>query len=212
MTTRGVHTGSVRATESADTRRQMLCWVLAINTTMFGVGLTGGWLACSVALMGDALDMMSDASVCAITLFALNRSRRTRAGVALLKGVSMAVLGLLVIAGSVRNASLGTVPDAQLMGVLAALALAANVACLLLLVRHRGDDINMRSAWLCSRNDCFASFSVLSAAMLVQSFGVAWPDLVVGLAIALLFMHSAHEVINTAWREWRTAPRGQAYG
>jgi len=181
----------------------VLVVVLVINLAMFFVEFVSGWLARSTALLGDSLDMLGDASVYAVTLYALHRSERTRAGVALLKGAAMALLGLVVITEAIRKSVLGIVPDAGLMGVVGFMALAANTTCFAMLYRHRSDDLNMRSTWLCSRNDLIANTSVLGAAALVMLTGTLWPDVLVGVGIALLFLHSARQVLTEAWRDWR---------
>lgn len=181
----------------------VLVVVLVVNLTMFFVEFVSGWLARSTALLGDSLDMLGDASIYAVTLYALHRSERARAGVALLKGAAMALLGLLVIVEAVRKTMLGIVPDAGWMGVVGMIALAANTLCFAMLYRHRSDDLNMRSTWLCSRNDLIANGSVLGAAALVTLTGTLWPDVLVGVGIALLFLHSARQVLREAWRGWR---------
>jgi len=182
---------------------RVLYLVLAVNAVMFFVEFVSGWLASSTALLGDSLDMLGDASVYAATLYALHRSERTRAGVALLKGAAMALLGLVVIAEAVRKSVFGLAPDAGWMGVVGFVALAANTICFAMLYRHRSDDLNMRSTWLCSRNDLIANSSVIGAAGLVVLTGTLWPDVLVGVGIALLFLHSAHQVLTEAWRDWR---------
>jgi cation diffusion facilitator family transporter len=177
--------------------------VLAINGLMFFVEFTAGWLASSTALLGDSLDMFGDASVYALTLFVLDKSRHARAGAALAKGGFMLLFGVVVIADAARKMVLQEVPEADWMGIVGALALLANGICFALLYRHRSDDINMRSTWLCSRNDLFANSSVIIAGGLVALTGTLWPDTVVGLGIAALFLHSAWQVIRDALREMR---------
>lgn len=183
---------------------RVLYIVLAINATMFLVEFVSGWLANSTALLGDSLDMFGDASVYALTLYALHRSARTRAGAALLKGGFMLLFGLVVIVEAIRKSLLGVVPEAGFMGIVGAIALVANSLCFMLLYRHRSDDLNMSSTWLCSRNDLVANTSVLAAAVLVAFTGTLWPDVAVGLAIAALFLHSAWQVLTQAWQEWRS--------
>jgi len=187
------------------TQSRVLYIVLAINAAMFVVEFIAGWIANSTALLGDSLDMFGDASVYAITLFVLHRSSRARAGAALLKGGIMLLFGLLVVAEALRRLLLQEVPSANWMGTVGALALVANAFCFALLYRHRADDLNMRSTWLCSRNDLLANASVLVAAGLVALTGSLWPDTLVGLAIAILFLHSARQVIRDAWQEWRAS-------
>jgi cation diffusion facilitator family transporter len=189
---------------------RVLYAVLAINAVMFVVEFVSGWLASSTALLGDSLDMLGDASVYAVTLYALAASERTRAGVAMFKALAMVLFGLVVIVEAVRKALLGIVPDFTLMAVVGSAALLANTVCFGLLWRHRGDDLNMRSTWLCSRNDLVANLSVVGAAGLVAVTGTFWPDLIVGVAIALLFLHSARQVLREALAQWRANPRGSA--
>jgi len=186
-----------------DDQSRVLYLVLAVNATMFLVEFVAGWIAGSTALLGDSLDMFGDASVYAITLFVLNRGPRARAGAALLKGAFMLLFGLVVIAEALRRLWLQEVPAAGWMGTVGALALLANAVCFALLYRHRSDDLNMRSTWLCSRNDLFANTSVIAAAVLVALTGSLWPDVLVGLAIAALFLHSAWQVIREALRDWK---------
>lgn len=190
---------------------RVLYIVLAINATMFLFEFTAGWIVGSTALLGDSLDMFGDASVYAVTLYALHRSAGTRAWAVLFKGLFMLMFGIIVIGDAVRKSVLGVVPEAEWMGVVALIALAANTVCFLLLYSHRSDDLNMSSTWLCSRNDLVANTSVIAAAVLVGLTGTFWPDVVVGLAIAVLFLHSAWRVLTDGWKEWRLqrSPRVQ---
>lgn len=182
---------------------RVLYIALAVNAVMFVVEFTAGWIASSTALLGDSLDMFGDASVYALTLFVLHRSARARAGAALFKGVFMFLFGVLVVADALRKMVLQEIPEADWMGIVGVLALIANGYCFALLYHHRSDDLNMRSTWLCSRNDLLANSSVTVAAILVALTTSPWPDIVVGMAIAALFLHSASQVIGEAWSEWR---------
>ena len=175
-----------------------LKWVLAINSVMFGVEFGVGMAAGSVALMADSLDMLGDALVYALSLYAVSRGVRWKAGAAMVKGLVMAAFGVFVLAQLAYRINHAMPPDTALMGAIGALALAANLICLRLLTRHRDEDINMRSVWLCSRNDIIANVSVLVAAGLVTVTHQAWPDWVVGLGIAALFLHSAWRVLGQA--------------
>lgn len=195
-----------KAGELAQLRAQqgrVLYIVLGINAVMFLFEFISGWLANSTALLGDSLDMFGDASVYALTLYTLHRSSRARAGAALAKGAFMLLFGLVVIGDAVRKSLLGVVPEANWMGAVGLIALAANTVCFILLYSHRSDDLNMRSTWLCSRNDLVANSSVIVAAVLVAVTGTLWPDVIVGLAIAGLFLHSAWQVLTEAWAQWR---------
>lgn len=181
---------------------KVLYIVLAINAVMFIVEFGSGWLVRSTALLGDSLDMFGDASVYALTLFVLHRSNRARAKSAAVKGVFMLLFGVTVIVDATYKAIAGVMPDASWMGAIALLALLANAVCFLLLRRHRSDDLNMRSTWICSRNDLIANSSVIGAAVLVAATGSYWPDVIVGFAIACLFIYSAWQVLTEARLAW----------
>lgn len=189
---------------------RVLYIVLAVNAAMFLVEFIAGWIVNSTALLADSLDMFGDASVYALTLFVLHRSARARAGAALFKGGFMLLFGMLVVADALRKLLMQEIPSADWMGTVGTLALLANGFCFALLYRHRSDDLNMRSTWLCSRNDLLANSSVIAAAGLVALTNSLWPDVLVGLAIAALFLHSARQVLREAWGEWRAnAPQPQ---
>jgi len=196
------------STSAARSQGATLKVVLGINAAMFVVELTAGLLAGSSALLADSLDMFGDALVYGFSLYAVGRSMRLRAVAALLKGAIMAVFGVAVLVHTLVQASLGGLPAAPAMGAVGTLALAANLICLWLLTRHRSDDINMRSVWLCSRNDVAANAGVLVAAAAVWLLQSPWPDLLVGLAIAGLFLRSAGEVLLSALHQIRR-PTGE---
>lgn len=173
--------------------------VLGVNASMFIVELVAGLLGNSTALLADSLDMLGDASVYALSLFVLARSARWRAGAALVKGGFMLIFGLGVIGEVVWRIWHPVLPDAGTMGAVGTIAFAANLVCFTLLYRHRGDNLNMRSTWLCARNDVFANVAVLLAAGVSWFSTSRWPDLVVGSGIALLFLSSALSVIGEGW-------------
>ena len=177
--------------------------VLGINGGMFGLELIIGLLAGSTALLADSLDMLGDALVYGFSLYVVGRGPRWRAGAALMKGVIMAGFGLMVLSQAGYHLVSPDVPNFRLMGLAGALALAANLTCLMLLTRHRYDDLNMRSTWLCSRNDIIANLGVLVAAAAVLATGSMWPDLAVGLLITVVFMRTAIYVIRQALPELR---------
>lgn len=172
--------------------------VLAINAIMFVVEFGAGWFSHSSALMADSLDMFGDASVYAFSLFALSRGAVWRARAGMMKGLIMAAFGLVVLGQVAYRVYIGVIPVAETMGTIGTLALMANLVCLWLLYSRRADDINMRSTWLCSRNDIIANSGVLVASALVAYFGSIIPDVVVGTGIAALFLKSAFEVITEA--------------
>jgi cation diffusion facilitator family transporter len=184
-----------------ESQSRILWLVLGINSGMFALEVTLGFWAGSTALLADSLDMLGDSLVYGFSLFVVARSARWRAGAALLKGIIMAGFGLMVLSQAGYHFISSEVPDFWLMGIVGVLALAANTTCLLLLTRHRNDDLNMRSTWICSRNDIIANVGILVAAALVLATGSMWPDLVLGLMIAAIFMRSAVYVVRMAVRE-----------
>jgi Co/Zn/Cd efflux system component len=184
--------------------------VLAINTILFLVEFGAGLVASSTSLMADSLDSLGDALVYAVSLYVLARSDQWRAGAAMLKGVIMLSFGIAVTIALLGKILSPVVPVAEMIGGFGLFALACNATCLYLLTRHRSDDLNMESVWLCSRNDIVANVGVLMAGAGVALTGSMWPDLVVGAIIAILFLKSALYVISKAWREIRANPKEQA--
>lgn len=148
--------------------------------------------------MADALDMFGDALVYGMSLYVLTKSQQQQAKVALAKGGFMLFFGLFVLGDAVYKAFHPIMPDVQTMGIIGALALLANLVCFYLLYTHKEDNLNMSSTWLCSRNDLFANVGVLIAAAISYLFISKWPDIVMGTAIALLFLKSSWYVINEA--------------
>jgi len=181
--------------------------VLLLNALMFAVELSAGLIARSSALLADSLDMLGDALVYGFSLYVVTLSLRWKAAAALAKGLVMAAFGLFVVAEALHKVTLPVVPQAEAMGAIGLLALAVNGLCFALLWRHRGEDLNMRSVWLCSRNDIVANIAVLAAAGAVAWSGSRWPDIAVGLMIASLFLHSAYGVLTEAVRQLRARPR-----
>jgi len=184
-------------------QRNILIWVLLINAGMFVVEASAGWVAQSSALLADSLDMLGDSLVYSFSLFAISRGPRWAARSALLKGGIMAIFGLFVLGEVIHKLLWPVVPVAETIGIIGVLALLANLTCLLLLTRHRSDDINMHSVWLCSRNDIIANAGVLAAAAGVALTQHGWPDIAVGLLIASLFLHSAIQVLGRALQQLR---------
>lgn len=177
--------------------------VLAINVVLFLVELTAGIVASSTALMADSLDSLGDALVYVFSLYVLFKSERWRAGAALLKGLIMLGFGLAVAAALAARLLAPVLPEAPLIGGFGLFALACNFTCLMLLTRHRSDDINMESVWLCSRNDIIANVGVILAGIGVAATGSMWPDLAIGAVIAVIFLRSAVYVLSQALRELR---------
>ncbi|HXV84721.1 MAG TPA: cation diffusion facilitator family transporter [Candidatus Binatia bacterium] len=183
--------------------KKVLTSVLVINALLFVVEAAAGLLANSTALLADSLDMLGDSLVYGFSLYVLWRSAAWKARAALLKGMIMAVFGMGVLMQAVHKLIVGTMPVAETMGAIGLLVLLGNGVCFLLLFRHRSDDLNMRSTWLCSRNDIIANISVLVAAAGVKVFDASWPDILVGAAISVLFLRSAFAVICESFRELR---------
>ena len=180
---------------------RVLAIVLAVNFIMFCVEFGGGLLSGSTALLADSLDMLGDSLVYGFSLFVLHRSSAWRARAALAKGGIMAAFGVGVLLEVAFRLRAGVPPMVPAMAAVGTLALVANAFCFSLLWRHRADDINLRSTWLCSRNDLIANGAVLVAAVLVAWSGSLWPDLIVGAGIAVLFMGTANSVLRESLTE-----------
>lgn len=178
--------------------------VLLINVLMFFVEFISGILAKSSALTADSLDMLGDAIVYGFSLYVLYRSDRWKAKAAFLKGVIIVGFALYVLFDTTLKVLNPTVPIAETMGIIGGIALLANVSCLLLLLRHRNDDINMKSTFICSRNDIISNVGVLSAALLVQVTNSKWPDIVIGYVIAVLFFRSAWPILKESIEQLKT--------
>ena len=186
---------------------RVLVTVLAINAVMFVVEAAGGVIARSTALLADSLDMFGDASVYALSLWVLHRGPVWRARAALVKGALMGLFGAGVLVEAALKLSHGASPEPYTMSAIGFVALGANLVCLVLLYRHRTDDLNLRSTWLCSRNDIIANTGVILAAIAVGLIGSGWPDLLVGALIAALFLRSAATVLREAATELKRSPR-----
>lgn len=186
-------------------QRHVLIVVMAINFVMFVAEFGGGVVARSSALMADSVDMLGDAVVYALSLYALSRGPRWEAGAALAKGGIILVFGIAVIVEIVDKIVNGVPPSSTLMLAFGSAALVANLSCLALLWRFRSENVNMSSTFECSRNDVVSNVGVLVAAGLVAMTGTAWPDITVGGIIALIFLRSAWRVLSEAWPAWRNA-------
>lgn len=183
--------------------RRALWIALVINAAMFGVELTAGLHANSVSLLADAVDFFGDAANYAVTLIVLAMLPVWRSRAAMIKGVSMGSYGLYVLGQAGWNALSGTVPEATTMGIIGLLALTANVSVAALLYAFREGDANMRSVWLCSRNDAIGNLAVMGAAFGVFGTDSAWPDLLVAVVMGGLALSSSWTVILHANRELR---------
>jgi cation diffusion facilitator family transporter len=182
-------------------RHSRVLWiVLAINAVMFLVEGLAGLFAHSTSLLADALDMLGDTLVYGFSLFVVGRSLRWQAAAAVVKAAFMLVFGLGVLAEAGYKILNPVIPGVATMGTIGGLALAANAICFTLLYRHRADNLNLRSTWLCSRNDVIANVAVLVAAGATYLLASRWPDIIVGCIIAALFLRSAFSVLRDATR------------
>ena len=188
----------------ADPRWRRALWIaLAVNAGMFALEIAAGVAAGSASLQADALDFLGDAANYAISLGVAGMALAWRARAALLKGLSLAVLAAWVIATTVWHAIAGTLPSAETMGAVGVLALVANAGVALMLYRYRGGDANMRSVWICSRNDAIGNAAVVLAAAGVFGTGTAWPDLVVAAIMAALGISGGWQIVRQAAAELR---------
>jgi Co/Zn/Cd efflux system component len=189
----------------ADQRRVLLI-VAGLNGAMFLAGFAASLIAGSAALMADSVDMLADATVYGLSVFAIDKSERWKAGAASAKGLFMLALGVAVIVQIGTRLSTGVPPVTAIMLVMASLALVVNLLSVVLIWRFRAADMNVASTWECSRNDALANVGVLLAAGAVALTGSFWPDILVGAAIAALFLRSAFRMLVAAWPILRGAP------
>lgn len=186
--------------------RRILWIALAINALMLGVELVGGWAAGSVSLLADAVDFFGDAANYGISLFVLGMAPIWRSRSALVKGATMGVYGVFVIGTALRHLAAGTVPEASTMGAIGVAALAANGLVAVLLFAYRNGDSNMRSVWLCTRNDAIGNVAVMVAALGVFNTGSGLPDLFVAGVMGVLGLTAARSVMLQARAEMNAAP------
>ena len=199
--------GDTKRAERDPAYRRAL-WIVVLLNLGFGLAeIVGGFLADSQALKADAPDFIGDGSISLLGLIALGWTARARSQVALTQGIFLGALGIGVIAFALWRAMNAIAPEAELMGAIGIVALIVNVTAALVLSRFREGDANVTANWLFSRNDAIANVAVIIAAALVGWTGAAWPDLVVAGVIALLFLHSAYEIIRNARRELQSTAR-----
>ena len=185
--------------------RRVLWAVLIVNAAMFAVEVAAGLASGSASLQADALDFLGDAGNYAISLFVVGMALQYRAMAALLKGATMGLFGLWVIGVTAWHAWHGTLPEAFTMGAVGTAALIANAISFGLLWAYRSGDSNMRSAWICTRNDVLGNLAVLLAAVGVFGTGTGWPDVAVAAIMAALALQGAFVVLNQSWSELKTA-------
>ena len=185
--------------------RRRLLLVTAINIVMFVVEMTAGQLSGSQALKADALDFFADGATYALSFWAIGRPLGTRAAAAFVKGLSLLALGLWVAGTTLYQLFVFGVPQGEVMGVIGLLALAANLASVWLLMAYKDGDANVRSVWLCSRNDAIGNIAVVVASLLVLWLNSGLPDLAVAAIMAGLFLSSASQILRQSYAEWRHA-------
>ncbi|MBA3597768.1 MAG: cation transporter [Methylibium sp.] len=185
--------------------RRILWAALVINAAMFAVELAGGLRADSVSLLADAIDFFGDAANYGISLLVLGMAAGLRSRAALFKGLTMGAFGIFVLGRVAWSAATGSAPQPVTMGAIGALALVANVSVALMLYAWREGDANMRSVWLCSRNDAIGNVAVMAAALGVFGTGSGWPDLAVASVMGVLGLSAARSVIAQARGELRPA-------
>jgi len=190
--------------DGLDPRYKRILWtVIAINATMFLTETIAGQLAGSQALEADALDFLADTVTYGLSMAVIGASLRTRATAALFKGLSLSLMAAWVLGSTIYQTLILGLPRAEVMGGIAILALAANLASVLLLLRYKDGDANVRSVWLCSRNDAIGNVVVMAAAVGVWGTATAWPDLVVAALMAGIFLTSSVQILRQAWAEYR---------
>lgn len=183
--------------------RRALAWVIAINLLGFVVVLIGGLAQGSASLSANALDFLADSATYAISLWAIGRSVAVRTGAALFKGLSLGALALSVAGFAAWRAWTGAAPSGEAISVLGLFGALANLVAAALLVRFRDGDANVRSVWLCTRNDLVQCLAVAATGLLVWWTGSRWPDLIVGVLLAAIFLQSAVSIIRQARTEHR---------
>jgi len=185
--------------------KRVLWIALIANLAMFVVEIASGWNAQSVSLLADAVDFMGDAMNYGLSLFALTLAVVWRSRTALAKGLTMGAYGLFVLGEAIRHLTYATVPDARVMGWVSLMALVTNGGVAVMLYAYRTGDANMRSVWLCSRNDAIGNLAVMLAAAGVLGSGAGWPDAVVAIGMAGLGLSAAISVVRQARSELQAA-------
>jgi cation diffusion facilitator family transporter len=195
---------------SADYKRRL--WiVIVINAGMFLVEMGAGAFSGSQALQADALDFLGDATTYGISLAVIGASLQARSRAAMLKAASLTLMGLWVFGSTAYHTLVLGVPRAEVMGVVGVMALAANLASVFILIRYKDGDANVRSVWLCSRNDAIGNVAVMIAALGVWGTATRWPDLIVAAIMAGLFLYSSATILRQAFAELRSGQTAGAH-
>ncbi|WP_152102977.1 cation transporter [Bradyrhizobium sp. TM102] len=195
--------GGVPVFDGMDPTYKRVLWtVIAVNGSMFLIEMLAGQLAGSQALKADALDFLGDTVTYGLSLAVIGASLRRRATAALFKGLSLSVMALWVVGSTVYQTLILGTPKAEVMGVIGFLALAANLGSVLMLRPYKDGDANVRSVWLCSRNDAIGNVIVMVAALGVWGTDTAWPDLLVAAVMGGIFLTSSIQILRQAWSEF----------
>ena len=191
-------------------QRQVLYWLLGINATMFVIEMGIGLLADSTALIADSLDMLADAVVYGIALYAIGKSLLHKANAARISGFFQMALGLLIIIDIVRRSIYGSEPVSGLMMAMGAVALVANVICLVIIRKQKNEEVHMRASWIFSANDVIANLGVIFAGVLVFWLDSRWPDLVIGVIVSCVVLRGAKMILEDAGNERQRALNAQS--
>ncbi|MBR9791162.1 MAG: cation transporter [Pseudomonadota bacterium] len=191
-------------------QRQVLYWLLGINATMFVIEMGIGLLADSTALIADSLDMLADAVVYGVALYAIGKSLLHKANAARISGFFQMALGLLIIIDIVRRSIYGSEPVSGLMMAMGAVALVANVICLVIIRKQRNEEVHMRASWIFSANDVIANLGVIFAGVLVFWLDSRWPDLVIGVIVSCVVLRGAKMILEEAGNERQRALNAQS--
>ena len=205
--------GGVPVFDGVDPRYKRGLWtVIGVNAAMFAAKMAAGQVAGSQALKADALDFLGDTVTYGLSLAVIGASLPVRASAALLKGLSLSAMAIWVFGSTVYQTLILGVPAAEVMGVIGFLALAANLLSVFLLRHYKDGDANVRSVWLCSRNDVIGNVAVMAAALGVWGTSTAWPDLVVAAVMAGIFLSSSMQILRQAWAERQESDRSEYAG
>ena len=191
-------------------QRQVLYWLLGINATMFVIEMGIGLFADSTALIADSLDMLADAVVYGVALYAIGKSLLHKANAARISGFFQMALGLLIIIDIVRRSIYGSEPVSGLMMAMGAVALVANVICLVIIRKQRNEEVHMRASWIFSANDVIANLGVIFAGVLVFWLDSRWPDLVIGVIVSCVVLRGAKMILEDAGNERQRALNAQS--
>ncbi len=189
-------------------QKGVLISLLIINAFMFVFEISLGWYAQSTGLIADSLDMLADAIVYGIGLYAIGKSIQHKANAALLSGWFQIVLGLMILLDILRRVFMGSEPVSAIMMVVGVIALIANIYCLKLIEKHKDGEVHMRASWIFSKNDVIANSGVILGGLLVWLLDSRWPDLIIGSLIALVIFNGARHIIVDAQNELSAGQNG----